>query len=214
MSQSAQKGKPKRQRANSLNQTPQKYYDNEYTGGGGNNGRKNKSHYQTSGAFSTTKIYTNSSRSAELQTLLNTLPTGAPYSQSHTNKRRGGGYGGENHMSSQNPRKAGGGPHNVSNADDDAVVDDEESNRLNATALRRIDPAFSKLFGTASQVAVYRYNPSTQSWVCLFSILVWFSLQKFPPVLSWLNNKAVYPSDFLGLVWSTIIRYSFKLPSS
>lgn len=50
------------------------------------------------------------------------------------------------------------------------MADDEESNRINSTALRRIDPTFIKLHGTASQVAVYSYNSVTQSWVRLHLI--------------------------------------------
>lgn len=82
------------------------------------------------------------------------------------NKRRGGNN--SNRASSTNSVKVGGVALNSNSNSDNcsgAVADDEESNRLNSSAVRRIDPTFAKLHGTASQVAVYRYNSSTQSWV-------------------------------------------------
>lgn len=97
------------------------------------------------------------------------------------NKRRGGSN--SNRASSTNSVKVGGvaGLNSNSNSDNCGggvvVADDEESNRLNSSAVRRIDPTFAKLHGTASQVAVYRYNSSTQSWV-RFSHFMNFSVSR------------------------------------
>ncbi|CAL8071399.1 unnamed protein product [Orchesella dallaii] len=189
--------KPRRPRTNSQGQTPQKSqspfrleFGNGGGGGGGGSARKNKSHsnYQPQLYNLSTpgKVIYNSSKTAELQCLLNTLPSSSnnhqiffdasssdfyQQSQNYSNQHGGGSannYDGSSiftpHLSRNSTTAGAVVVNNVESNTTVDIVNDEESNRLNSMALRRIDTAFSKLHGTASQVAIYRYNPTTQSW--------------------------------------------------